>query len=236
MCTEGLAQVINIESKRFLNDTNGFKGRLDFQLNLTQNVQQILQAGINVHAQYKKDNHRILAISDLNFIKAGNLDFVNAGYQHVRYSYKWLARVTSETFIQAQYNRVLLLENRYAGGTGLRIRLIKSTKFRLYGASLYMFEQQKRVPEIAIQQNHRLSNYLSYSWSFKSAEFIGTLFYQPNLNNLADYRIAGDLALEISFTSQLLFKSTINFLHDTRQPIGVPELTYIFRNGLSYKF
>ena len=230
------SQVINIESKRFLNDTNGLVGRVDLQLNINQNVQQVLQSGINVHAQYRRDKTRLLLISDLAFIKAGAQDFVNAGYQHIRYNYKIWPKVTWEAFLQGQYNRVLLLESRYAGGTGPRIRLFKLNKFRLYGAALYMYEIQKRVPETTQQFNHRASTYLSMSWNFRSAELIGTVFYQPNLITTGDYRFAGDLALEISFTSRLMFKSAFNFLYDTRQPVGVPTLTYLLRNGLSYKF
>lgn len=230
------SQVINIESKRFLNDTNGLVGRIDLQLNINQNVQQVLQSGINVHAQYRKNRSRLLLISDLAFIKAGQQDFVNAGYQHIRYNYKLLSKITLEAFVQGQYNRVLLLESRYAAGTGPRLRVIKVNKFRLYGAALYMYEIQKRLPEPFQQYHHRASTYLSLSWNFHSAELIGTVFYQPNLSHFEDYRMAGDVALEISFTTKLMFKSALNFLYDTRQPMGVPPLTYLFRNGLSYKF
>lgn len=230
------SQVINIESKRFLNDTNGLVGRVDLQLNINQNVQQVLQSGINVHVQYRKNKTRLLLISDLAFIKAGQQNFVNAGYQHIRYNYKVLPKVTWEAFVQAQYNRVLLLESRYAGGTGPRVRLVKTTKFRLYGAVLYLYEVEKRIPETFLQYNHRASNYVSLSWTLKSAELIGTVFYQPNLRDFSDYRMAGDVALELNITSKLLFKSALNFLYDTRQPVGVPALTYLLRNGLSYKF
>ena len=68
------AQVINIESKRFLKDTNGFIGRADLNFNVTQTTSQVISLGMNVHSQYVHDNHRILAIGDLAFIKAGKQD------------------------------------------------------------------------------------------------------------------------------------------------------------------
>jgi hypothetical protein len=118
-------QVINIENRRFLNDTNGFAGKMDFTYNVTSNIQQVIVAGMNIHAQYRHDRSRVLAISDISFIKAGVADFANAGYQHLRYNYRLMPRVTAEVFVQAQYNRVLLLDRRYLAGAGPRFRIIK---------------------------------------------------------------------------------------------------------------
>src|ERR1700740_1166017 len=116
------AQVINIESKRFLNDTNGWVGKIDFNFLLTQNTQQIIQVGNNVHVQYQRNRSRFLVLNDVNFIKAGNTDFVNAGYQHFRYNYKIVDRVTWEAFTQVQYNKVLRLHLRFLSGTGPRFK------------------------------------------------------------------------------------------------------------------
>ena len=112
------AQVINIESKRFLQDTNGFIGKADLNFNINQNISQVMSLGINIHSQYVHNRNRILAIGDLAFIKAGTQDFVNSGYQHLRYNYKLLNWLTWEAFIQAQYNRILLLDRRYLAGSG----------------------------------------------------------------------------------------------------------------------
>jgi hypothetical protein len=60
------AQVINIEGKRFLKDSNGFIGRADLNFNINQNTQQVLFFGTNVHIQYKKNKYKILAITDFH--------------------------------------------------------------------------------------------------------------------------------------------------------------------------
>ena len=49
------AQVINIESKRFLNDTNGWVGVTDFSFNILQNTQQVLSFSNNFRIQYQKN-------------------------------------------------------------------------------------------------------------------------------------------------------------------------------------
>lgn len=230
------SQVINIENKRFLNDTNGFVGRTDFNFNVTQNTQQVLTLGINLHAQYQHNKHRFLMISDLAFIKAANQNFVNNGYEHLRYSYKLVNRVTWESFAQAQYNIVLKLDKRYLAGTGPRFKIIKQPHFRVYTAALYMYEFQSQNNETMIQYNHRMSSYLTFNFNFDKFDFTSTTFYQPLLRDFNNYRIATDNNIDISISNHFNFRIGFNLLYDTNQPPGIPDVVYVLKNGLSFKF
>lgn len=231
------AQVINIENKRFLNDTNGWVGNIDFNFNMFNNTQQVLQFSNAVRVQYQKNNSRFIFLNDLNFLKAGNTDFANAGYQHFRYNYKVSNWLTLEAFTQTQYNPVLKLDFRYLIGAGPRIKLLKKENARIYVAALYMYEYDDIVDEKNNLYEHRISSYITCTFSvLKNIELISTTFYQPNINNTLDYRIANDSGLEIHINKHLNFKSTFNMLYDTYQPIGIPDLVYSFKNGLSIKF
>lgn len=230
------AQVINIESKRFLKDTNGFVGSANLDFSVNKNVQEVLNLGINIHAQYLYNRHRILAISDLMFIKAGDKDFVNAGYQHLRYNYKIINRVTLEAFTQAQYNLALLLNKRYLAGAGPRFKLIKRSKVKLYAGSLYMFEYQVQNNDSIEEYNHRISTYVTFNVGLKSIDFVTTTYFQPNINDFEDYRIANDSSFELQINKSLNFRAGINLLYDTKQPRGIPALSYIYKNGITFKF
>lgn len=231
------AQVINIENKRFLNDTNGWVGNCDFSLSVIQNTQQVLTFSNSLRIQYQKNRSRFILLNDLNFVKAGKTDFVNAGYQHFRYNYKVINALTMEAFTQTQYNPVLRLDFRYLLGAGPRVKLLKKPNARIYAAALYMYEYDDIVNDATNIYEHRLSNYLTFTFTIlKTVELTSTTFYQPNLNDFEDYRIATDNNLEIHINKYLNFKSTFNLLYDTRQPLGIPDLVYTFRNGLSIKF
>lgn len=233
----GKAQVINIEGKRFLNDTNGWIGNADFTFNIIQNTQQVLSFSNTLRVQYQKNKSRFIFLNDLNFIKAGSTSFVNSGYQHFRYNYKISNPLTIEAFTQTQYNPVLKLDFRYLLGSGPRFKILKRENVRLYLAALYMYEYDDVVNEAINVVEHRISSYLTFSLSlFKTVELNSTTFYQPNLQNANDYRFANDTGLEIHINKHLNYKSTFNFLFDSAQPIGVPDLVYSFRNGLSLKF
>ncbi len=231
------AQVINIEGKRFMNDTNGWVGNADFNFNVFNNTQQVLQFSNTLRIQYQKNRSRFILLNDLNFIKAGNTDFANAGYQHFRYNYKVSKWITMEAFTQTQYNPVLKLDFRYLIGAGPRLKLLKKEHAKIYIAALYMYEYDDIVADPVNLYEHRMSSYVTCTFSvLKNVEFTSTTFYQPNIEDWYDYRIANDSGLEIHINKHLNFKSSFNMLYDTYQPIGIPELVYSFRNGLSIKF
>ncbi|MBC7862182.1 MAG: DUF481 domain-containing protein [Bacteroidia bacterium] len=232
------SQVINIESKRFLNDTSGWVGRTDTYFSITQNTQQVISLGNSVHIQYAKHEHKFLILNDINFVKAGPTDFVNSGYQHFRYSYKINKLITWETFLQAQYNAVMKMKGRFLAGTGPRIRVVKREDFKMYAAALYMYEYEEIVnTPVIVNSANRISSYVTFTWTItKNVEFSSTTFYQPNLANFSDYRVAGDGAFEIGITKKLSFRINYNFLYDTKQPVGIPNFVYSVKNGLTFKF
>lgn len=231
------AQVINIESKRFLNDTNGWVGVTDFSFNILQNTQQVVSFSNNFRIQYQKNRSRIIFLNDINFIKAGNTNFVNSGYQHIRYNYKMNKRLTIEAFTQTQYNPVLRLNFRFLNGIGPRVKVLKTEKAKIYAAALYMYEYDDITNESQKIYEQRLSSYITFTFHFfKSIDISSTTFYQPNLGYINDYRIANDTGLEIFINKHLNYKTSFNLLYDTKQPIGVPELVYALKNGLTLKF
>jgi hypothetical protein len=230
------AQVINIESKRFFKDTNGFVGKIDINYNVNKNVQQVIVFGTSIRTQYRKDRHRLLAIGDLSFVKAGLNDFVNSGYQHLRYNYKILKLVTLESYAQAQYNNVLLLDRRYLAGAGPRFRVLKQKHLRLYAAGTYMYEFQSQNRDSVHQFNHRLSNYISLNFDLGNLDFSSTTYFQPKLTDWSNYRVANETSAIININVHFSFKTGVNLLYDNAQPLGIPAFTYILRNGLSLNF
>jgi hypothetical protein len=211
---------------------------MDTYFQLTQNTQQIISLGNNIHMQYAHHEHKFLILNDISFVKAGSTDFINSGYQHFRYSYKVNKRITWETFVQGQYNAILKIKSRLLVGCGPRFRIIKREDFKMYVACLYMREYEEiRTTPMQFNNANRLSAYVTFTWAITdNCEFSTTTFYQPNLADLTDYRIAGDGAFEIGLTKKLTFKITYNFLYDTRQPVGIPNFIYSVRNGLGFKF
>lgn len=236
-CSALDAQVLNVENKRFHDDSLGWVGNTMFRFNLVQNTQRIFQLGSNVHVQYRNDKSRILFLNELNYLQSGNNAPVNTGYAHVRWGRKWTNVLTIESFVQAQFNRPLKMDLRLISGVGLRWRVANSQKVRVYVASLPMAEYEEVKADNQINRNLRLSSYISFHWDVTSnLELENTTYYQPRINVLNDYRLAGESSLKMKLGQRLAWGISYQYLFDTRQPTDIPRWTYRLENRLEFSF
>lgn len=63
---------------------------------------------------------------------------------HLRYNYKFNHLIRFELFTQFQQNEILMIQERWLNGTGLRFKLADIENFRAYLGFLGMFEVEKR--------------------------------------------------------------------------------------------
>jgi putative salt-induced outer membrane protein YdiY len=235
------AQVLNIESLRFQNDSDGWIGTVKFAFAAQQNVNRIYDFGNSIHAQYRKGQSRWILLNNLVFSKTNGKSFENTGYEHIRYDYKlkkydWL---TWEAFVQTQYNKPMKMDLRAIAGTGPRFRLIKKERAHMYLGTLYMFEHEEDEGEVleAIYNDHRLDSYLTFTWApVKNAEMVNTVYYQPAFTDFSDYRISEVFSFAFTMTKHFAFETGFNLTYDTKQPPGIPNLYWSLEQGLNFNF
>lgn len=231
------AQVVNIESRRMRSDTTGWIGTAEASFQFSKSVDEIFDLGALIHLQFKGKNDIWLFLNEMRIIKGAGTQFVNSGFAHVRYNRKITKEFLRwEFFTQYQYNKALEVGQRVLAGSGPRFKLYDSDKFRAYIASLYMFEYQESVDKLIIERNHRTSSYLSFTFDFDRVEFSNTIYFQPNMQDLKDYRVLSQSDLLFKIFENLKFKTGFNYRFDTRPFPGVPKTTYYLVNGLSFEF
>jgi len=236
------AQIVNIESKRKLlnRDTAGWFGNTDIGFNLNENGKTVLTLTANASVEYLSGKNRWLSLTNYRVVRANQEDFVNQGFQHLRYNRDWKKRVTWEAFVQAQYNERLNLRVRGLLGTGPRFKLLEKKKGSLFLGTLYMFQYEEFSESNTIYRDNRLSNYLSYQLELTHNLMLkGTSYYQPLLTNLKTVRLSSQTNLLLKITQKLSFKSTFNISYDSRlqdEAEDVPAAIYSFINGLKWVF
>ncbi|MBZ0202847.1 MAG: DUF481 domain-containing protein [Ignavibacteria bacterium] len=237
LCYSINAQVVNIESKRMRTDTTGWSGSAEADFQLSKSTEEIFDLGGMLHFQYKGKDDLWLFLNEFRFIRGAGTDFVNSGFAHVRYNRKVTKELLRwEAFVQYQYNKSLDVGLRGLAGTGPRFKIYDSDKFRAYAAVLYMFEYQESVDKSIIEHNHRSSSYLSITVNVGKIEFSNTTYFQPNLKNLKDYRIASQSDVKFEIFEDFNFKTGFSFRYDTAPFPGVPKTTYYLTNGLEFEF
>lgn len=234
------AQIVNIENARMQSDTTGWMGGAGAAVSLTQNTTKIFGADVEAHLQYKTSNDQglWLILGNYSFLKVGSSRFISNGFGHIRYNRKVNEWLRWEVFGQYQNNIITQIDSRVLVGTGPRFKIFKTKVFRLYAASLLMFESEKERTNPTVSHNDlRNSSYVSFTWLPQpNIELISTTFFQPLFSQFSDYRILNQASLKVRATKHFSLSVKWNYLHD-RFPAGTaPKTTYHFGTGVDYEF
>lgn len=239
------SQIVNIEDRRSQNrDTILWLGNLNLGFNLVQNGTAIFTLNGGINAEHIHHRHIFLSFTRFNLVRAGEQDFVNDGFQHLRYNYEIKSRITWEVFTQAQYNERIKLRLRTLLASGVRISLLpRTSRQRAYWGTSYMHEyneekkEEDGVGHIVYRRDHRWSNYVSFRFKLGGNTVLAnTSYYQPLFDNFADLRLSSQTSLQIGITKKLKFNTLFSIIYDSRVPEEVSNTIYKWTNGLRLEF
>ncbi|MBR9832595.1 DUF481 domain-containing protein [bacterium] len=231
------SQIVNIEDQRQNAPEMGLSGQADFNFNINKNTTVLYQLGNRIQARYREDEHLFLFFNEINLVKADGEDFVNGGFQHLRYNKIISEKFRWEAFTQSQYNGVQKIDWRYLLGAGPRFTLLNTDSLAINTGVLTMFEYEQLKEGLGSEATVRLSAYLSFKFDItKNMNLSSTTYYQPKVWNFKDYRISNETTFNIGLTNKLSLKVVYTLVYDSRPAFEVPETIYNLKNAISYKF
>ena len=237
LTTSLFSQIMNVEQERIKTDTTGWAGTAKLSFEYSKNEDEFLSGGVNLHLQYKTSKSLYLIKTDYDITKGSGKEFSNAGIVHFRYNYKIKDWLTAEVFTQLQFNKILKVDLRWLTGAGPRFRVIKTKLFRMYIGALYMFEHEEIADTSLINNDHRLSSYMSFSLKIKdNLSLINTTYFQPRFSKFSDYRLSSQTDLKIGISKHFSFLLSYLYYLDKYPAAGVPSETHYFSNSLEYDF
>lgn len=250
------AQVVNTEKLRLeKGGKRGFAGEANLDLGLARNrAGQTVRLGASARLELLRGNHRWMLLGAYNLTQFNNVDepgsapknFAKNGFGHLRYNYTINRLLTWEAFTQAQYDKIQQIDLRLLVGTGPRLKLLRKDSAQLYFGALYMFEHEESRNEFEdpepytehlILDDHRLSTYLSAGIQPTSYLAINHVtYFQPNLSNFSDFRIASETSISVRITNRLSLRTYFQLIYDTEPLVPVPNAMYVLNNGFSIAF
>ena len=231
-------QIVNIENKRLNDNKQGLSGNIDLNLNFTMNTKELFQIGDKIRIGYVKGKHHALVFTDHAFVKSKDDDFINRGYEHLRYNYrlKDSSKVTFEVFQQGQFNKIQKINVRLLLGTGFRFNLIDQKNYQLSTGTGFMGEYEELIDN-GISTDILSTSYLSFDGQFNESVGMNTIIYlQPKLMNLGFYRFSNETYFRFRINKFLSLKLVYSVTHDNRDIEGIRKTNYTLRNTLSFKF
>ncbi|WP_159039987.1 DUF481 domain-containing protein [Christiangramia fulva] len=211
-------------------DSVRFALNADFAFDYTNNdgdkVNQI-DAALTTQLKSKDLKKIYFFIGSYNLIDSKNENLQNTWFLHGRFNYKLTKILRLEAFLQAQYNQLLVVEQRNLVGLGLRVKWVEKDNFKGYVGNSYMYEMEHSDTVNTTYYNHRNSTYLTLSYFPKSNKFsvANTLYYQPLYKDLSDYRILEQFRLDIPLAKWFRVFAIYNYYYDSNTPLKTEEFT-----------
>jgi len=232
------AQIVNIETSRMQSDTTGWLGNAGAAISLTKNTNEIFATQADAHLQYKSKKSLYLLLGSYGFLKASGDHLIDNTFFHLRYNYKVNKLLRWEAFTQMQQNLITNIKSRFLVGTGPRFKLFSNSYFKLYAASLMMYEREVEQSDINILHSDiRNSSYISFTITpNKQLEIVSTSFFQPLINNLNDFRFLNQVSVRVKAGKRLVFKLNWNYLNDSKPAHDIPSVNYSLSTGFDYEF
>jgi hypothetical protein len=237
------AQLVNIEAKRMQTDSVRFALNADFSFNHTNNDgSQVNQIDAAVTTQMKSRDLRKIYffLGNYRLINSEGNNLQNAWFLHGRFNYKFdeLPLLRIESFIQGQYNQLLVVQQRNLLGAGLRVKWMDRERFSGYAGNSYMYEVEYSDRAGTTDYNHRNSTYLTLSYAAGAGKFsvTNTVYYQPLYRDLSDYRILEQFRLDVPLSGWLKVFTLYNYYFDSKTPLNTREYTSNLNIGLGVSF
>jgi len=225
------SQVVNVEGMR-QSDEKGWSGTTEFSFDYNDSEQIDWEFNNTTYLQWDNDSWSLLLLNEINYDRAGGVDFENDGFQHLRVSKHLYPRYTSETFVQNQFDPVRKIKNRKLFGTGVRMKLSEKN---FIGVST--FYELETLNNNVVNKDIRLSTYLQLDFDIsEKIQFLTTTYIQPNVKQFSDFKLSTESQLNFEITKNLSFTNTIEAIYDTYPASGVKEFSYRLQNGIKFNF
>ncbi|MEE2700389.1 MAG: DUF481 domain-containing protein [Bacteroidota bacterium] len=216
--------------------TDGVRGNFDLGLNYSQNVDKTLQINNVFLLSYKIGNSNFSLGNNISFIsKTGEDELLNKGTQDFKYSYK-SKKLGADVSLQNLYDISRSIKKRWVCGLGISYAFLQDDDKRLSIGLSGLKEKETSIQGDDKMQN-RISTNLEFSYKInRNVEIIGANHYQPNVEEIGDFRMKSMLALRIVISPHFLLSINNTFNYDSFPVEGVPEIDYQLINSISYTF
>ena len=216
--------------------TDGFSGNFDLGLNYTQNIDNILQFNNVFLANYKHKKSALSINNNISFIsQTGKEEMLNKGVQDLKYSFI-TNKLGADFTLQHLYDISRSIKRRWTTGVGISYAIVKSDVEKArFGISTL------REIETSLDGNQEINTRMSGGIDFTvkildNVELVSKNQYQPNIENIGDFRWKTNFSLRISLNSHFLFSLNNTFNYDSFPKLHIPEMDFQLINSLSYTF
>jgi len=233
--------ITNIESQRLNNTGPGTSGNISLTADgeIGENDDFTLGTAVTFIRSYTKDEWIVLF--NREYSEEDGDVYSDETLVHLRHLTKHSAHWGHEVFIQYEEDLFTDLRSRGLIGGGARYTLDANPELKTanhFGMGLF-YEDEEYARNIVEEdeENVRLNLYWTYRNNLTdNTKYTSTLYYQPDLADLADTKGLWQNAITISVTATISLRLNWDLTHDNHAPDGDSETDLSYKSILIYNF
>jgi len=242
--TEVSVAIVNIENMRVQSNekTEGVDKKLAFDISGKNGNTQKIKAGLGGRVQwYEKEATRFIVVN-YEYGESADVKDTNKTFVHLRNIQYQSKSFAWESFVQITEDEFTRLDSRMLLGGGARLNLLNLDD-KSVDLGIGVFREREKlniVPlttDAGVVYNNRMNLYLVYKSTLSShSRLSSTLYYQPDINEISDYRLFEQFALQLDITENFSFNLSVDIAHDSQPAQLIKGTDTTYNTGFEYNF
>lgn len=234
--------IVSMENIHLGKPPEGFTGSYDLDLSVESGNTEQAGAATGIKLQWQRNRITDFILADYAYAETDGVRNKNKAFVHFRHIHQRDDQYAWEGFTQFSSNEFTKLLLRTLLGGGVRLTLGEVTDTTAFFLGLGAFYEKERLDtqypdEADTEQTVRASTYLVMKYQFNEhVTLVSSTYYQPALNDFADYRAVEDLSITSRLGESLSLKVGINIAHDSKPLRDVKETDASMNVGIVVNF
>ena len=236
--------IVNIENTNIQSEkqTEGIDTKFSFDINGNNGNTKDFEIGLGIRSQWYEETSTRFFLLNHEYCEYANVRDTNRTFIHFRNIWNHNDEISWELFTQLQDDEFTRLKLRALLGGGARVRLLKEDDNSSH-LGLGIFREKEKLEfaaattDTGVSYTNRLNLYLVYNQALSNhSKLVSTLYYQPSIDDTADYRLLEQIGLELDITENLSFNVSVNIKRDSRPPQLTKKTDTTYTTGFEYDF
>jgi hypothetical protein len=244
-------QIINIDKTDTSDYVNkaAWNGNVSVDMEVDKQKSTLFDASNFLNVSLQKLHELFIVSASDRFTYAGNNNYLNKGYVHLRWRHNYKAVLQPETYIQYQWDDALGMLHRFVTGENLRYNLWQHGGWEMTIATGVFYEDElwnytavdsSKIQLPALNQHSReikSNNYIRWEGRISATSNISIiLFYQAAFTDFFKPRISGVVDFDTKISKHFALAIKYNGLFDAGPVVPIFKFYYNYSTGLAYKF
>lgn len=228
-----------VNTEKLIGDSeNKFQLLLSPSIDLQKGNSDVMEFSYSFSSLYKvTKKHWLKATGGSDMIKEDGEDITNDNFFQLRHTYSLNDWSHSFAFFQLQNSFSLGIKQRQLLGAGVRFKLKKSEGIKLdLGAGLMNEKEEYRDSSVANQDKIRATTMIIFKTNLSKINFKNITYYQPNLENILDFRVFSEFDMGFSINEWLEYEINYIIRYDNKPVVtGNKTIDHYITSGFNIK-